>query len=288
MEKISLSNGIQIPATGFGVFRIPDGDYCASVVAEAIDAGYRMLDTAQGYWNEESVGKGIKINGIDRKEIFLATKVWMSQYGEEDTYQSVLESMDKLGTEFLDLVLLHQAMADYYGAYRALEKLYGEGRIRAIGVSNFSSAQLADLSLFCKIVPAVNQIQINPFSQKRAAEAVHRKYGVCMEAWAPLGAGNPEVLNHPVLISIAENHGKSTAQVILRWLFQRGVVTVTKSVHRERMVENLDVFNFVLSEEEMSMISTLEQGKNDKTEMERVHIIEQLKKVIERESCHFR
>lgn len=287
MNYFTLNNGIEMPATGFGVFRIPEGQKTEDAVEKAIDAGYRMLDTAQGYWNETSVGNGIRRSGIDRKELFLTTKVWMSEYGEKETYQSVLDSMEKMQTDYLDLVLLHQAMNDYYGAYRALEKLYEEGKLRAVGVSNFGMAQVTDLSLFAKVVPAVNQIQINVCQQETAAQEVHGKYGVRLEAWAPLGNGNPEILKNPVLLNISRKYGKSAAQVTLRWLYQRGIVTVAKSTHLERMKENLDIFDFELEPADMLAISSLNQKKTDEEDLQRAQTIEMLKNLIERENYHF-
>ncbi len=284
MEYITLNNGVEIPATGFGVFRIEDGAECVQTVVNAIESGYRMLDTAQGYWNERSVGDGIRRSGIDRKELFLTTKVWMSRYGEEDTYRSVLESMEKLQTDYLDLVLLHQPLADYYGAYCALERLYHEGRLRAIGVSNFDLAQITDLTIFNQVVPAVNQIQINPYIQRHEAEELHRKYNIRLEAHSPLGSGNAELLRQPVLTEIGARYGKSPVQVIIRWLFQRGIVTIAKTTQIERMKANLTIFDFELIPEDVTLINELDQTKGDTGEKERADLIVRLKSVIDKES----
>lgn len=287
MEYISLNNGVQIPATGFGVFRIPEGEDCVKVVLNAIESGYRMFDTAQGYWNETSVGEGIRISGIDRQSLFLTTKIWMSRYGEDETYRSVLESLEKLQTDYLDLVLLHQPIADYFGAYRALEKLYASGRIRAIGVSNFSPAQLTDLSIFNKVIPTVNQIKLTPFIQQTVAVTIHQKFQVCMEAYAPLGAGDPELLTNLVLTTIGKKYGKSSAQVILRWLYQRRIITITKSTHIDRMKSNLNLFDFKLNSEDMAQISSLNREVDDLNMLEQVDYIEKMKCLIDREAYHF-
>ena len=286
MDNITLNNGVVMPAVGFGVFRVGEGEACANAVSEAIDVGYRLLDTAQGYWNEASVGEGIRLSGIDREKLFLTTKVWMSEYGEERAYRSVLASMERLGTDYLDLILLHQPVGDYYGAYRALIRLYREQRVRAIGVSNFSASQIADLCLFQEIAPAVNQIAINPFQQAVEAEAVHRKYKVKLEAYAPLGNANPNLLNNHALEAIAGAKHKSVAQVILRWLNQRGIASVSKSTHRDRMESNLRLLDFELSEDEMRTIAALDRTEPDAPEARRVQIVEALRSVVDRESCH--
>lgn len=287
MEYFTLNNGIQIPATGFGVFRISDGKACIKAVLDAINSGYRMFDTAQGYWNEESVGAALQTSGIDRKELFLTTKIWMGRYSEADTRRSVMESMEKLRTDYLDLVLLHQPVGDFYGAYRALETLYEDGKIRAIGVSNFSSAQLADLSIFNRVIPAVNQIQITPFIQETSSEIIHQRFQIRMEACAPLGAGNPELLTNPILTAIGKACGKSPAQVILRWLYQRGIITIVKSTHTERMKENISLFDFQLSAEHMSEISKLNRQESDPRFLEKAEYPLRMKALIDRESYHF-
>ena len=287
MEYITLNNGIQIPATGFGVFRIPEGKDCVNAVLDAIESGYRMFDTAQGYWNESSVGEAIRISKIERQSLFLTTKIWMSRYEEADAYRSISESMEKLQTDYLDLVLLHQPVADYYSAYRALEKLYIDGKVRAIGVSNFSPAQLADLSLFHKITPAVNQIRLTPFLQEVPAEAVHRKYQVCMEAYAPLGAGDPELLTNPVLIAIGNKYGKSPAQVILRWLYQRQIITITKSTHIDRMRSNIALFDFELNAEDIGRISALNRQRDNPPAENPADYPEKMKSLMEREAYRF-
>lgn len=286
MENMMLNNGVSIPALGFGVFRIPKGQNLVEIVADAVRCGYRHIDTAQGYWNEESVGEGIRRSGLDRKELFITTKVWMSEYGEEKTRCAVLESMQKLGVDYLNMVLLHQPVSDYYGAYRALETLYEEGRIKAIGVSNFTAQQITDLSLFSKVTPAVNQIGITPFAQAQDLVEAHQKYGVCLEAYAPFGNGDQDLLSDPTLIAIGRSHGKSSTQIILRWLYQRGIVSVAKTVHRERMKENLAIYDFTLTEEEMRKIRQIDRAKADVMDLKRAAVTEGLRDVIEREKSN--
>ena len=257
MEHVKLANGVEIPKIGYGVFQVSKDD-ASRCVREAIEVGYRHIDTAQSYFNEAEVGQGIKDSGIDRKELFLTTKVWISNYGYENTLKSVDVSLKKLGADYLDLVLLHQPFSDTYGAWHALEKLYKEGVIRAIGVSNFYPDRLADMVAFNEIAPMVNQIETNPFNQQIEARENMIKRGVAQEAWAPFGEGKAGMFDNPTLARIGETHGKSVAQVILRWLMQRDIVALPKSTHKNRMEENIDVFDFALTDEEMADIAALD------------------------------
>ena len=261
METVTLSNGVKMPVLGYGVYQVTPEE-CERCVLDALAAGYRLLDTAQSYFNEEQVGSAIRRSGVPREEIFLTTKVWVEHYGYEAAGASVLESMRKLKTDYLDLVLLHQPFADYYGAYRALEELYEEGKIRAIGVSNFYPDRLVDLASFARIRPMVNQVEIHPYHQQQEAKRWMAKYGVQAEAWAPFGEGRGGLFQDPVLTGIGQKHGKTAAQVVLRWHLQRGVVVIPKSVRPERMRENIDVFDFALSAEEMESISALDQKQS--------------------------
>lgn len=261
METVTLSNGVKMPVLGYGVYQVTPEE-CERCVLDALAAGYRLLDTAQSYFNEEQVGSAIRRSGVPREEIFLTTKVWVEHYGYEAARASVLESMRKLKTDYLDLVLLHQPFADYYGAYRALEKLYEEGKIRAIGVSNFYPDRLVDLASFARIRPMVNQVEIHPYHQQQEAKRWMDKYGVQAEAWAPFGEGRGGLFRDPVLTEIGQKHGKTAAQVVLRWHLQRGVVVIPKSVRPERMRENIDVFDFALSAEEMERIGALDQKQS--------------------------
>lgn len=261
MEFVTLSNGVRMPQLGYGVYQVTQQE-CERCVLDALKVGYRSIDTAQSYFNEEQVGAAIEKSGVDRKEIFLTTKVWVEHYGYEQAKASVLESMRKLRTDYLDLCLLHQPFADYYGAWRALEDLYEEGKIRAIGVSNFYPDRLVDLCSFARIRPMVNQVETHPLDQQIEAKQWMERYGVQIEAWAPFGEGRGGLFANPVLAQIGAKHGKSTAQVMLRWHMQRGVVAIPKSTHIERMEENLNVFDFVLSEEEMQAIAALDTAKS--------------------------
>lgn len=257
MEYVTLSNGVKMQKLGFGVFQIPKED-CERCVLDAIKVGYRHIDTAQSYFNEEEVGNAIEKCGIPREELFITTKVWIDNYGYEKTKQSVLNSMKKLKTDYLDLVLLHQPFSDYYGAYRALEELYKAGKIRAIGVSNFYPDRIADMVAFNEIPPQVNQVETNPLHQQIAAQKNMIKRNVQMEAWAPFGEGRNNMFANPVLKEIGAKYHKSVAQVILRWLMQRDVVALAKSTHIERMKENFEIFDFQLSEHDMKIISELD------------------------------
>lgn len=259
MEFVTLNNGVKMPKAGFGVFQVKDQEECTRSVLDAIDAGYRLIDTAQSYGNEEAVGKAIAQTSVPREELFLTTKVWISNYGYEKAKQSVLDSLEKMGLDYIDLVLLHQPFKDYYGAYRALEDLYKEGKIRAIGVSNFYPDRLVDLCLDAEIVPAVNQIEVNVFHQQIEAQKWNEKYGVQVEAWAPFAEGRNNMFSNPVLQEIGDQYHKSIAQVILRWLVQRNIVPLAKSVKKERMEQNIDIFDFELSGEDMKKIEALDE-----------------------------
>lgn len=261
MEQITLYNGVKMPIVGYGVYQVSKEE-CESCVLDALAVGYRSIDTAQSYFNEEQVGNAIVKSGIPREDIFLTTKVWVEHYGYENAKKSVLESMRKLRTDYLDLVLLHQPFSDYYGAYRALEELYAQGKLRAIGVSNFYPDRLVDIASFSRVKPMVNQVETHPFHQQIEAKKWMDKYGIQMEAWAPFGEGRGGLFENPVLIQIAGKYTKTTAQVILRWHIQRGVVVIPKSTHKTRMAENLNVFDFVLEQADMNLISTLDKKQS--------------------------
>ncbi len=261
MEYVTLYNGVRMPMVGYGVYQVTPQE-CERCVLDALQVGYRSLDTAQSYFNEEQVGSAIRKSGVPRQEIFLTTKVWVEHYGYESARASVLQSMEKLRTDYLDLVLLHQPFGDYYGAYRALEDLYDQGKVRAIGVSNFYPDRLVDIASFARIRPMVNQVEIHPYHQQAEAKAWMEKYGVQPEAWAPFGEGRGGLFDDPVLAAIARQYGKTPAQVILRWHLQRGVVIIPKSTHIERMRQNLDVFDFTLSEEDMAAIAALDKKQS--------------------------
>ncbi|MBQ9160294.1 MAG: aldo/keto reductase [Methanobrevibacter sp.] len=259
MEYKTLSNGVEIPQLGFGVFQIPP-EQTKDVVKKAIEVGYRHFDTAQAYFNEAEIGEAIKESGIAREELFLTTKVWVSSYGYEETKKAFQESLDKLGTDYIDLYLLHQCMGDVYSTWRAVEDLYKEGKIKAIGVCNFTQGRFTDLSLNAEIPPMVNQIEVNPFYQQEGTEDFHNEFGAVVEAWGPLAEGKDGIFTNPILVEIGEKYGKSAAQVILRWLLQRGIVVFPKSTKESRMIENKDLFDFELTDEDMEKIKELETG----------------------------
>lgn len=261
VEYVILSNGVKMPILGYGVYQVTQ-DECERCVLDALDVGYRSIDTAQAYYNETETGNGIKKSGVPREEIFLTTKVWVEHYGYEEAKKSVVESMEKLQTDYIDLVLLHQPFNDYYGAYRALEDLYEEGKLRAIGVSNFYPDRLVDIASFTKIPPMVNQVETHVFDQQIEANAWMKKYNVAHEAWAPFAEGRQDTFTNEVLAQIGKKYGKTTAQVMLRWNIQRGVIVLPKSTHKERMEENFNVFDFTLSEEDMAMIAALDAKKS--------------------------
>lgn len=257
METIKLYNGVEIPANGYGVYQVSKDD-CKGSVLLALKAGYRHIDTAQSYFNESEVGDALKECGIPRDEIFLTTKVWIDNYGKGKTYDSVITSLNKLKTDYLDLILLHQPVNDYYSAYRDLERLYEEGKVRAIGVSNFYADRLVDLCVFTKIKPMVDQIEVNVFNQQVEAKEWADRYDVVIEAWAPFAEGKNDMFHNQTLLKIANKHKRSIAQVILRWLYQRGIVSLAKSVHEERIKENFDIYSFSLDDEDMKLIASLD------------------------------
>ena len=261
MENFRLYNGVLIPANGFGVYQVSKDD-CKDSVLKALNVGYRHIDTAQAYFNESEVGDALKEANIDRKEIFVTTKIWVDNYGEGKTYDSVINSLKKLKLDYIDLILLHQPIGDYYAAYRDLEKLYEEGKVRAIGVSNFYPDRLVDICLFSRIKPMVNQIEVNVFNQQIEAKKWADKYGVVLEAWAPFAEGRNNMFKNETLVKIAEKHKKSVAQVILRWLYQRGIVTLAKSIHEERIKENFDIYSFELDDRDLELIYTLDEKKS--------------------------
>lgn len=261
MQYVTLYNGIKIPQLGYGVYQVTQEE-CERCVLDALEVGYRLLDTAQSYFNEAQVGNAIVKSGVPREEIFLTTKVWIEHYGYEQAKRSVLESMEKLQTSYLDMILLHQPFADYYGAYRALEELYEEGKVRAIGVSNFYPDRLVDIASFAKIRPMVNQVETHPFNQQKLAKEYMDKYQVRIEAWAPFGEGRGGLFENSVLSGIGRKYGKTAAQVMLRWHLQRGVIVIPKSTHKERMEENFRIFDFSLDEEDMKAIAALDKGES--------------------------
>ena len=257
MQEVTLNNGVSIPILGFGVFQIP-AEETKQAVLDAIAAGYRHFDTAQAYANEKEVGQAIAESGLPREEFFITSKVWLDHYGYEKARQSVLDSLEKMGLDYLDLMLLHQPFSDYYGAYRALEHLYREGKLRAIGVSNFYPDRLSDLVAFTEITPQINQVETHPFNQQIFAQENMAKNKVQIESWATFAEGRNGIFTNPVLEEIGRKYGKSTAQVMVRWQVQRGIVCLTKTVKPERMKENLDVFDFELSDEDMKAIAGLD------------------------------
>lgn len=258
---VTLNNGVEMPLLGFGVFQIPD-ENTEQAVIDAIHAGYRLIDTAASYGNEEAVGRGIAASGVPREELFITTKLWIQKRGEQGALEAFETSMRKLGLDYLDLYLIHQPFGDYYGEWRAMEELHKEGRIRAIGVSNFAPDRLVDLIQFSEIVPAVNQMETNPFHQQADYQELLTKEGVVLEAWAPFAEGKNDLFTNPVLTEIGEKYDKAPAQVVLRWLLQRGVVSLAKSVKLERMQQNIDVLGFELTAEDMGRIATLDAGQS--------------------------
>lgn len=263
MEYVTLNNGIKMPLEGFGVFQVPDPAQCKQAVLDAINSGYRLIDTAAAYMNEEAVGAAIKESSVDRSELFITTKLWVQDADYESAKKAIESSLEKLGLDYLDLYLIHQPMGDYAGAYRAMEEAYKEGKLRAIGVCNFYPARLADLCETVDVIPAVNQVELHPFFQQEDALALMKEYGVRPEAWGPFAEGNHGIFTHPVLSSIGEKYGKSAAQVALRWNVQRGVVVIPKSVHKDRMEQNMNIWDFELSEEDMNEIAKLDIGHSE-------------------------
>ncbi|MBP3790762.1 MAG: aldo/keto reductase [Methanobrevibacter sp.] len=260
MNYVTLDNGVEVPQLGFGVFQIPP-QQTKEAVLKAIEVGYRHFDTAQAYFNEEGVGEAIAESGIDRSEFFITTKVWHSHHGYEKTKEACEESLKKLQTDYIDLYLIHQNIGDVFGTWRALEELYEKGKVKAIGVCNFTESRFTNLALHSKIKPMVNQIEINPFYQQQGTEDFHAKFGTLIESWGPLAEGRNGIFSNPVLSEIGEKYGKSVAQVIIRWIIQRGIIVFPKSAKPERMAENIDVFDFELTKDDMEKIKELETGE---------------------------
>lgn len=260
MQTVKLNNGVEMPILGFGVYQVPDGSDCEKAVSEAIEVGYRMFDTAQAYGNEESVGNAIKKSGIAREEFFIVTKVWISNAGYEKAKASIDESLRKLQTNYIDLLLIHQPFGDYYGTYRAMEDAYKEGKLRAIGVSNFYPDRFVDLSHFCEIQPAINQVETHVFNQQKAAKEIMKKYNTQIMAWGPFAEGKNNLFTNETLKEIGDKYGKTVAQVALRFLTQEGVVVIPKSVKKERMEQNFNIFDFTLTREELDKIRALDLG----------------------------
>lgn len=261
MEYVTLNNGMKMPVLGYGVYQVSDAE-CERCVLDAISAGYRSIDTAQAYGNEAAVGNAIRKCGVARDELFITTKVWISNADYEKAGASLRESLRKLQTEYIDLVLIHQPFHDYYGAYRAMEEACREGWIRAIGVSNFYPDRLIDLCNFVRVRPAVNQVETHVFHQQRAAHAYMEKYGVQHESWGPFAEGRRDFFTNPVLTEVGQKYGKSAAQTALRFLIQSGVVVIPKSTHKERMIQNMDVFDFVLDQKDMAAIQALDEKES--------------------------
>lgn len=280
MNYVTLENGVKMPQLGYGVYQVTKEE-CERCVLDALKVGYRLFDTAQSYFNEEEVGNAIVKSGVSREEIFLTSKVWIDHYGYEECRRSVLESLRKLKTDYIDLMLLHQPFSDYYGAYRALEDLYDEGKIKAIGISNFYPDRMVDLASFTRIKPMINQIEIHPYHQQVFSKEWHDKYGVQLEAWAPFGEGRKNMFELSELKEIGDKYGKTVAQVILRWHLQRGIVVIPKSTHLERMKENFNVFDFELAQEDMDVISKLDKNESSFFSHQDPSIVEWFGKLIE-------
>ena len=261
MKEVRLNNGVMMPAVGFGVYQIPAED-TERAVSEALETGYRMIDTAASYFNEEQVGDALRHSGLKREEVFVTTKLWVQDYEYEDALRAFDKSARLLGLDYVDLYLLHKPYGNYYAAWRAAERLYKEGRVKAIGVTSFSDERLQDLFLHNEVKPAVNQLETHPFFQQKASNAFLSQEGIQHEAWAPFAEGQNDIWNNPALKAIAGKHGRTVAQVVLRWLNQRGVVVIPKTVRRERMAENLDIFGFTLTDKEMQAIAGLDTGRS--------------------------
>ena len=261
-ETVELNNGVEMPVLGFGTYQIEDLDVCERSVADALRTGYRLVDTAAGYENEEAVGRAIEASDVPREEVFVTTKLWIQDAGYESTKRAFERSLDRLGLDYLDLYLIHQPFGDVHGSWRAMEDLYDEDEVRAIGVSNFDPDRLVDLVVQNEVVPAVNQIETHPFYQRTDDAAFLNEYGIQHESWGPFAEGRNDLFEHDVLVSIGEQYGKSAAQVVLRWLIQRGIVAIPKSVHEERIVENFDVFDFELRVEDMNSIAELNESES--------------------------
>lgn len=280
IPNVKLNNGVLMPQEGFGVYQVPDYEQCKQAVKDALSVGYRAIDTAQGYQNEDAVGDAIAESDVDRKDIFITTKVWISNFGYEKTLETVNESLKKLKTDYLDLVLIHQPVADYYSAYRALEKLYNDGKIRAIGVSNMDPAKYVDFIMNNEVKPAVNQVETHVFNQQKTLRKYMNENDTQIESWAPFAEGKNNLFSNEVLNSIGEKYAKSAAQVALKFLAQSGVVIIPKSTHVERMKENIDIWDFELTEDEMNKISDLDLNKSlflDHSNPETIKWLNQLK-----------
>ena len=262
MQKVILNNGVEMPILGFGVYQVPDPNECETSVFEAIKAGYRLIDTAQAYGNEEAVGKAIKKSGVSRDELFITTKLWVSDVSYDKAKKAFKKSLKKLGLDYLDLYLIHQPYGDVHGAWHAMEELYKEGKIRAIGISNFQPDRVMDMIVFNEVVPAVNQIETHPFNQHIENQKFLVENKVQIESWGPFAEGRNDIFKNELLASIGKKYTKSIAQVILRWLTQRGIVAIPKSVRKERIIENFNIFDIELSAEDMTSISTLDTGKS--------------------------
>lgn len=262
MDHVTLHNGIRMPIAGFGVFQISDPAECERSVIDAIDAGYRLIDTAASYQNEAAVGQGLRRSGVPRDELFVTTKLWVQDVGYERTKRAIDASLRRLQLDHLDLYLIHQPFGDVHGAWRAMEEACQAGKLRAIGVSNFHPDRLMDILVHHTVPPAVNQIEVNPFHQQAESVAFMRDHGVQAEAWAPFAEGRNNLFHHAVLIDIGRKHGKSVGQVVLRWVVQRGIVALAKSVRKDRMVENLSIFDFVLDDDDLARIAALETGQS--------------------------
>lgn len=263
MDDTTLSNGVKMPMEGFGVFQVPDAAVCEQAVSDALETGYRLIDTAAAYFNEEAAGRAVKKSSVPREDLFITTKLWIQDAGYENAKKAFQVSLDKLGMDYVDLYLIHQPMNDYYGSWKAMEELYEEGKIKAIGVCNFYPERLADLCLNAKIKPMVNQVELHPFFAQTESLAVMKEFGVQPQAWGPMAEGKHGIFTHPVLSEIGAKYGKSAAQVSLRWNVQRGVVIIPKSVHRERMEENLNIWDFALSDADMEAIRELDLGHSE-------------------------
>ncbi|OFG23482.1 2,5-diketo-D-gluconic acid reductase [Listeria monocytogenes] len=262
MKTVKLNNGVEVPILGFGTYQITDAAEAEQAVKDAIKTGYRHIDTAQSYMNEEAVGRGIAASGVDRKELFITTKIWVENVSYKGVMSSFDRSLKRLGLDYIDLLLIHQPFNDVYGAWIAMEELQASGKIRAIGVSNFSPDRVIDLAAFNEVTPQVNQIEVNPFQQQTANLSVLRKEGVAIEAWAPFAEGKNDIFNNPVLTKIGAKYGKSAAQVILRWLVEQDIIVLAKSVKPERMVQNLAIFDFELTEADKGEIAGIDQGES--------------------------
>lgn len=260
MKHVTLNTGVQMPMLGFGVFQITDAKECERSVVDAIECGYRLIDTAASYLNEEAVGRGLRGSGVAREELFVTSKLWVQHTGYERTRQAIDDSLRRLQLDHLDLYLIHQPFGDVHGSWRAMEEAHRVGKLRAIGLSNFHPDRLMDIMAFNEVAPAVNQVEVNPFHQQAESVAFMREHGVVAEAWAPFAEGRNDLFHNEILAGIGRRYGKSVGQVVLRWLVQRGIVALAKSVRKERMVENLDVFDFQLDDADMARIATLETG----------------------------